>query len=410
MLRFDEATFYDDGEFFVGKVEFAGAFISLKGQPLPKESEVLSPLIVPGFVDVHTHLREPGFFYKESIASGTLAAASAGYTAIFTMPNLNPVPDSLETLRKQTDIINKDAKISVYPYGAITVGQKGEQLADMQSIAGGVIAFSDDGKGVQRDELMLDAMRLAKKLGKKIVAHCEDVSLIKKGGCIHDGKYAAKHGYVGISSESEWKQLKRDLELVRQSGCEYHICHVSTVESVELIRAAKKEGLRVTAETAPHYLVLTDDDLQNDGRFKMNPPLRAEKDRTALIQGLVDGTIDIIATDHAPHSAEEKSAGLKGSAFGVSGLEVAFPVLYTTLVKSGKLSLARLIEAMSINPRRIFGLESVPNGYAVLNLDEEWTICGEDFLSKGKATPFEGMKVKGRNQMTIINGEIIWKR
>ena len=364
-------------------------------------------VLLPGFADVHVHLREPGFSYKETIATGTRAAARGGYTAVCAMPNLNPVPDSLETLRPQLEAIERDAVISVYPYGAITVGEKGEQLADLAAMAPYVIGFSDDGKGVQSDERMRVAMEEAKALGKLIVAHCEDNSLLHRG-YIHDGTYAAAHGHRGICSESEWRQVERDLELVAKTGCGYHVCHVSTKESVALIRQAKQDGLDVSCETGPHYLVMDENDLQEDGRFKMNPPLRGAEDREALLEGLLDGTVDMIATDHAPHSAEEKSKGLENSAFGIVGLETAFPVLYTRLVKPGILSLETLADRMALAPRRRFGIP-LDNDWCLWDLTESYTIDPKDFLSQGKATPFTGWTVTGKCLATIHNGSLVYR-
>ena len=368
--------------------------------------------ILPGFADVHVHLREPGFSYKETIKTGTLASAHGGYTAVCSMPNLNPVPDSTESLQKQLDIIEKDAAITVYPYGSITVGQMGEELSDMDGMSENVIAFSDDGRGVQSDELMEKAMLKAKVLGKMIVAHCEVNSLLK-GGYIHDGEYAKAHGHRGICSESEWQQIARDIELVEKTGCAYHVCHISTKESVEIIRQAKKRGVDITCETGPHYLVLSDKDLQEDGRFKMNPPLRSEEDRLALIEGIKDGTIDMIATDHAPHSAEEKGRGLEKSAMGIVGIETAFPVLYTELVLKGVISLEKLVELLSINPKKRFGIKGGTDvgqqaDFCVVDLESEYEIRSEDFYSMGKATPFEGKKVKGKILHTYVNGEKIF--
>ncbi len=362
-------------------------------------------VILPGFCDVHVHFREPGFSYKETIESGSAAAARGGYTAVLTMPNLNPVPDSAEHLKEQTDLIDSSALINVYPYGAITVGQMGEQLSDMENMER-AIAFSDDGRGVQSDDMMRAAMLKAKSLGKMIVAHCEDNSLLR-GGYIHDGDYAKAHGHRGICSESEWGPIQRDLELAKETGCAYHVCHISTAESVELIRRAKAEGVNVTCETAPHYLVMDDSYLEEDGRFKMNPPLRSKSDREALLQGLVDGTIDMIATDHAPHSNEEKSKGLEKSAFGVVGLETAFPIMYTELVKTGVISMERLCELMVINPRLRF---NVPLGtdFTVWDLEKCYTICPEDFLSKGKATPFENWEVYGKCVLTVCGGKPVY--
>ena len=364
-------------------------------------------VIFPGFCDVHVHFREPGFSYKETIATGSRAAARGGYTAVCTMPNLNPVPDSAEHLRLQQDIIETDACIHVYPYGAITVGEKGEALADLEGMAPGVAGFSDDGRGVQSDEMMEQAMRRAKALGKPIVAHCEVNSLLR-GGYIHDGAYAKRHGHRGICSESEWGQIARDLELVKKTGCAYHVCHVSARESVALIRKAKADGLDVTCETGPHYLTMDDSDLQEDGRFKMNPPLRGKEDREALVQGILDGTIDMIATDHAPHSAEEKSRGLEKSAFGVVGLETAFPVLYTYLVKPGIVTLDRLVELLCVNPRKRFGL-SLGEDYSVWDLNAEYTIDPAQFLSKGRATPFAGWNVNGKCMATVCGGKVVYR-
>lgn len=368
--------------------------------------------IFPGFADVHVHLREPGFSYKETIKTGTLASAHGGYTAVCSMPNLNPVPDSIENLKQQLDIIEKDACIHVYPYGSITARQKGEKLSDMEGMAKDIIAFSDDGRGVQSDEMMREAMLKAKSLGKMIVAHCE-VNDLLKGGYIHDGEYAKEHGHRGICSESEWKQIERDLKLVEETGCSYHVCHISTKESVEIIRQAKAKGLDVTCETGPHYLILDDSDLQEHGRFKMNPPLRGKEDRLALIEGIKDGTIDMIATDHAPHSAEEKGRGLENSLMGVVGIETAFPLMYTYFVETGIITLEKLIELMSINPRKRFGIgggtdEGQSADFTVVNLDEEYEINPGDFYSMGRATPFEGFRVKGRIVHTYIGGKEIF--
>ena len=370
--------------------------------------------VFPGFSDVHVHLREPGFLTKETIKSGTAAAARGGYTNVCSMPNLNPCPDTLEHLRVQLDAIEKDAVINVIPYGTITMGEKGDVLAAMEETAPYVAAFSDDGKGVQTDEMMREAMIRAKKLGKLIAAHCEDNSLLF-GGYIHDGEYARLHGHRGICSESEWGQVKRDLELVRKTGVSYHVCHISTKETVELIRNAKKEGLDVTCETGPHYLTMTDMDLQEDGRFKMNPPIRSAEDRDALLEGLLDGTIDMIATDHAPHTAEEKGRGLEKSLMGVVGIETAFPVVYTDLVKTGKAPLSVIIERMAESPAKRFGLEGGKievGGKAnlcVFDLENEYIINSKEFLSMGKATPFEGKKVFGRAKLTIIGGKKVWQ-
>ena len=362
--------------------------------------------VFPGFCDVHVHFREPGFSYKETMVSGSRASARGGYTAVCTMPNLNPVPDSVENVSQQLKLIEEGACIHVYPYGAITVGEKGESLADLEGMAPHVIGFSDDGRGVQSDEMMRQAMIRAKKLGKMIVAHCE-VNELLRGGYIHDGEYAKAHGHRGICSESEWAQIARDLELVRETGCKYHVCHISTKESVEIIRKAKAEGLDVTCETGPHYLVMDDSMLQEDGRFKMNPPLRSCEDRDALVQGILDGTIDCIATDHAPHSAEEKAKGLEKSAFGVVGIETAFPICYTYLVKTGIISLEKLIDCLSTNPRKRFGLPNKTD-FTVWDLDAVDVVDPADFLSMGKATPFAGWQIQGKCIATVCDGKIVY--
>ena len=369
-------------------------------------------LILPGLVDVHVHLRVPGYFYKEDMHSGTLAAAHGGYTDICAMPNLNPVPDSVQHLDEELSLIKSDAMVRVHPYGAVTVGEMGERLSDMDGMNGNVVAFSDDGRGVQSDDMMKAAMIKAKSLDKIIAAHCE-VNELLHGGYIHDGEYAKSNGHNGICSASEYEQIARDIELARQTGCKYHVCHISTKESVELIRKAKADGVDITCETGPHYLILCDNDLQEDGRFKMNPPLRSKEDRQALIEGVKDGTIDMIATDHAPHSAEEKSKGLQGSAFGIVGLETAFSLMYTHLVKTGIISLEKLAEIMHTNPSKRFNIGGeleVGNlaDLCVFKLDEEYTVNSAEFLSKGKATPFEGEKVYGECIMTMVNGRTVW--
>ncbi len=369
--------------------------------------------ILPGFIDVHVHLREPGFLYKENIASGTMAAARGGYTHVFAMPNLKPVPDSLENINIQLAAIKKTANVHVTPYASITKGQLGEELADMEDLAAVSGGFSDDGRGVQSAEMMAKAMKKAKALGKIIVAHCEDNSLLN-GGYIHDGEYAKAHNHKGICSASEWKPIERDLKMNEGIGCAYHVCHVSAKESVEVIRCAKAKGVDVTCETGPHYLVLNDNDLQENGRFKMNPPIRGEEDRLALIEGIKDGTVDMIATDHAPHSAEEKSKGLSGSMMGVVGLETAFPVLYTELVKKGVITLEKLVELMHTNPKKRFGVgDALAVGekacFTVFDLEKEYEINPAEFLSMGKSTPFEGRRVFGRCLMTAVDGKIIWE-
>ena len=357
--------------------------------------------ILPGFADVHVHLREPGFLYKETIATGTAAAAAGGFTDIFSMPNLDPCPDSREHLEVQLDAIRKDGIVNVYPYGAITVNEAGEQMADLEGIADDVIAFTDDGRGVASEEMMLEAMERAHALGRIIVAHCED------------------ENYPKASSETEWKQLERDIELVRRTGCSYHVCHISTKESVELVKKARSEGLDVTCETAPHYLTISSDEIEDSGRFKMNPPIKSAEDRQALLDAVRDGTIDMLATDHAPHSAEEKSKGFAGSAFGIVGMETAFPVVYTHLVEKGIIGIDGLMRLMYENPRRRFGLDVRSLGeelaseaptFTLWNLDEEYSIDPAEFLSMGKSTPFEGWKVKGRCMMTVLDGKKVWER
>ena len=381
---------------------FAGEVIDCSGK-----------YIFPGFVDVHVHFREPGFSYKETIKSGSMAAAKGGYTSVCTMPNLNPCPDSSENLKLQLDLIEKDAVINVYPFGTITKGEKGEELADMDEISNDVIGFSDDGRGVQSDDMMLSAMIKAKELGKIISAHCE-VNDLLFGGYIHDGEYAKANGHKGICSESEWKQIVRDIELCKKTGVKYHVCHISAKESVDIIRKAKADGVDITCETGPHYLVMNDMMLKDEGRFKMNPPIRSEEDRLALLDGILDGTVDMIATDHAPHSAEEKSKGLAKSNMGITGLETSFPIMYTKLVENNIISLEKLVELMSIAPASRFGIESgITAGkkaaLCVFDLDEEYIINSDGFVSMGKATPFEGEKVKGKCLMTICNGQIVYK-
>ncbi len=395
------ARVYENGCFTIRDFSFSAAQNGKDVAPLD------SLFVIPGLADVHVHFREPGFSYKETMASGSRAAARGGYTAVCTMPNLKPVPDSRENLNVQLEAIRKDACITVRPYGAITVGEMGETLSDMEALAPDVCAFSDDGRGIQDEEMMRSAMIKAKALGKMIVAHCEDNSLLR-GGYIHDGAYAAAHGHRGICSESEWRPIERDLKLVRETGCSYHVCHISTKESVELIRRAKAEGLDVSCETAPHYLILNDSMLQEDGRFKMNPPIRSREDQQALLEGIMDGTIEMIATDHAPHSAEEKGKGLEKSLMGVVGIETAFPLLYTHLVRTGAISLEKLVELMSVNPRRRFHLEEENPGFTVFDLEKEYIIDPAEFLSMGRSTPFTGEYVFGRCKMTVSGGKVAY--
>ena len=414
MLVFENAVYYNAEGFRKGTLTVSDGKVFLSPAVSVTEDEIDGKVILPGLADAHVHLREPGFFYKESIATGSESGARAGYTALFAMPNLDPVPDSLPHLREEQDAISRTAKTGVYPYAALTVGERGEELSAIEELAPHVIGFSDDGRGVQSEALMREAMLRVKACGKVIAAHCE-VNDLLRGGYIHDGAYARTHGHKGICSESEWKMVERDVTLAEETGVSYHVCHVSAKESVEIIRRAKARGVDVTCETAPHYLLLTEDDLEEDGRFKMNPPIRTAEDRAALVEGLADGTVDMVATDHAPHSDEEKSRGLAGSLMGVIGLEFAFPVLYTGLVATGRISLHRLVEAMSTAPLARFGLpggdirDGAPADLAVFDLSREWTVRGRDSASKGSSTPFEGMKVRSKNTMTILNGEIIWK-
>lgn len=411
------AMIFTNGKFTKSDLEITNDIITnissdIESKDFDAVYDLNNMYLLPGLIDVHTHLREPGFIYKETILTGSMAGAKGGYTSICAMPNLNPTPDSLENLKPELEAIKKDAKIHVYPYGTITVGEKGDQLANLKELADYVIAFSDDGHGVQSEEMMLEAMKQAKELDKMIVAHCEENSLLN-GGYIHDGEYAKKHGHKGICSESEWVPIKRDIELARKTGCHYHVCHISTKESVQLIRKAKQEGVNITCETGPHYLTLNDMQLQEDGRFKMNPPIRSEEDRLALIEGIKDGTIDMIITDHAPHSKEEKSKGLAGSSMGVVGLEVAFPVLYTNLVKKRIITMEKLLELMNTNPRKIFkiGTEIKIGEKAdltVYDLNENYNIDSSKFVSMGKATPFDGDNVYGKCKMTICDGNIVF--
>lgn len=414
---FKNATVYENDGFVRRDIAVVNGIIVSVSDSLDSSDvtvvDMTDKYIFPGFADVHVHLRQPGFLYKETVSTGTLAAAHGGYTTVCSMPNLSPAPDSVENLNVQLDAIKKDALIEVLPYGTITVGEKGQTLSDMEGMAENVCGYSDDGKGVQSEEMMLLAMKKAKKLGKILAAHCEDESLLNKG-YIHDGEYAHQHGHRGICSESEWGPIKRDIPLVEKSGVAYHVCHVSTKESVEIIKEAKSRGVNITCETGPHYLVLSDKDLREEGRFKMNPPLRSESDRLALIDGIKEGIIDMIATDHAPHSEEEKSKGLEGSAMGVVGLETAFPVLYTKLVKAGIISLEKLIRLMSVNPKKRFGIAGGINegdraDLTVFDLNSKYNVDPDSFLTKGRSTPFAGMEVYGKCILTMYGGKIVWQ-
>ena len=413
---YTNAQIYRDGAFSEGVLAVENGVVIAPTTPAAEDRvvDLAGRKVVPGLIDVHVHLREPGFGYKETIATGTAAAAHGGYTTVCSMPNLNPAPDTAATLGEQLALIERDAVVRVVPYGCITMGQRGggEQAA-MAEMADKVVGFSDDGRGVQCDDDMLRAMQEAARLGKPIVAHCE-VNELLKGGYIHDGAYCRANGHRGISSESEWAQVKRDIELVEKTGCQYHVCHISTKESVELVRQAKTKGLPVSCETAPHYLVLCDEDLQDEGRWKMNPPIRSSEDRAALVAGLQDGTIEVIATDHAPHSAQEKSRGLEKSAMGIVGLECAFGVLYTHLVEKGVVSLEQLIDCMATNPGRLFGLGGrlqvgAAADFTVLDLDTTYLVDPEQFLSKGKATPFAGWSLRGRAAMTVVDGKVVYQ-
>ncbi len=410
------AMVYEDNSFKKKNVFIDNGIVSDISEKVADNDRVLfdfeNSYIFPGFIDVHVHLREPGFSYKETVKTGTMSASAGGYTAVCSMPNLSPVPDSRENLEIQLDAIKKDAVISVYPYGAITKGEMGDELSHMEDIAPDVIGFSDDGRGVQSPEMMKSAMVKAKSINKMIVAHCEENSLLN-GGYIHDGEYAQANNHKGICSESEWKPIKRDIALLKETKASYHVCHISTKESVDLIRQAKKDGVDITCETGPHYLTLCDMDLKDEGRFKMNPPLRSKEDKEALIKGILDGTIDMIATDHAPHSNEEKSKGLKGSAMGVVGLETAFPVMYTEFVRTNKMTLESLIRLMSINPSQRFGIKTgikvgdVAN-LTVFDLEKKYKVDPDKFVTMGRATPFEGKEVYGKCLLTVANGKIVY--
>ena len=393
-----------------GRISERGEHIEAKAEDRIIDAEGL--VVAPAFVDVHVHLREPGYGYKERIATGTMAAARGGYTTVCSMPNLNPVPDSVENLKAQQEIIDRDAKIEVLPYAAITIGRKGEELVDMASFVGKVCAFSDDGSGVQVDGMMERAMTEAVKHDQLIAAHCEVEELLK-GGYIHDGEYAKAHGHKGICSESEWEQVKRDIEIAERLGCRYHVCHISTKETVQLVREAKARGVKVTCETGPHYLIFTDMDLEEDARWKMNPPLRSAEDRAALVEGIKDGTIDMIATDHAPHSVEEKSRGLKDSAMGIVGLETAFAALNTHLVRKGVITMERLVELMSLNPRKVFRIAGGLNegdraDVVLLDTEKEWRVDSAKFYSMGRISMFDGREMTGDVVMTLHRGEIVY--
>ena len=407
-----------DGRFVLSDVEVQGGIVSRVEPAVVPNSGVpvfnYSGIVVPGLVDVHVHLREPGFSFKETMETGTAAAARGGYTAVCAMPNLNPVPDSAEHLAVELEAIRRGAKVRVYPYGSLTVGERGLEMADISAMADAAVAYSDDGRGVQDEDMMRECMRAVAATGKLLAAHCEVDSLLK-GGYIHDGAYARAHGHRGICSESEWREVERDIRLAEETGCAFHVCHVSTKESVRLVREARARGVNVTAETAPHYLLLTEEDLQEDGRFKMNPPLRERADRDALIEGLLDGTIGMIATDHAPHTPEEKSRGLEKSPMGVAGLECAFPVLFTGLVEKGVVTLEKLVELMSSAPAKRFGIPGgeievgKPANLAVFDIDTEYTIDSSEFASMGRATPFEGWRVRGKCLMTVCAGRTVWR-
>lgn len=417
-LLLKNGTVYVDGQFKKADMLIKDGIVAEIGEKISMDScpvaDADNLFILPGFADVHVHLREPGFSYKETIASGSRAAARGGFTLVCSMPNLNPVPDSVENLKREQDIIDSDAVIKVMPYASITKGEKGQELVDFGRLADKCFAFSDDGKGVQSADMMRRAMEKAKAAGKAIVAHCEDESLLC-GGYIHDGEYARLHGHKGISSASEYRQVARDVELVRATGVQYHVCHISTKETVDIVRKAKAEGLPVSCETGPHYLAFCDMDLQDEGRFKMNPPIRSAADRDALIQGIKDGTIEVIATDHAPHSRREKTKGLAGSSMGVVGLETSFAAVNTYMVQAGHISLEKLVEIMSINPRKIFGLDrGIKIGqkadFTVVDTQKQWVVDPADFVSAGKFTPFEGVKLTGDVLLTAYDGELVYNK
>ncbi len=406
-VLFRNAAIYDEGVMKRADMLLSDASLSVFDGNITEGISIFENVaILPGFCDVHVHFREPGFSYKETVESGSMAAARGGYTAVCTMPNLNPSPDTRERLKPQLDRIKEGASIAVFPFGTITKGEAGIEPSDMEDIAPDVIGFSDDGRGVQSEEMMLSAMKRAKALGKPISAHCEDNSLLL-GGYIHDGEYAKAHGHRGICSESEYGPIARDIELAREVGVDYHVCHISTKESVEIIRRAKAEGVNITCETGPHYLLLDDSRLEEDARFKMNPPLRSPEDREEMVRGLLDGTVDMIATDHAPHSDEEKAKGLEKSAMGVVGLETAFPLMYTHFVKTGKMTLERLVELMSKNPRARFNIDS-DVGFTVFDLSDSYEIDPDEFLTKGRSTPFRGERVFGRCLMTVYGGKAVY--
>lgn len=417
-LLLKNGTVYVDGQFKKADMLIKDGIVAEIGEKISMDScpvaDADNLFILPGFADVHVHLREPGFSYKETIASGSRAAARGGFTLVCSMPNLNPVPDSVENLKREQDIIDSDAVIKVMPYASITKGEKGQELVDFGRLADKCFAFSDDGKGVQNADMMRRAMEKAKAAGKAIVAHCEDESLLC-GGYIHDGEYARLHGHKGISSASEYRQVARDVELVRATGVQYHVCHISTKETVDIVRKAKAEGLSVSCETGPHYLAFCDMDLQDEGRFKMNPPIRSAADRDALIKGIKDGTIEVIATDHAPHSRREKTKGLAGSSMGVVGLETSFAAVNTYMVQAGHISLEKLVEIMSINPRKIFGLDrGIKIGqkadFTVVDTQKQWVVDPADFVSAGKFTPFEGVKLTGDVLLTAYDGELVYNK
>lgn len=417
-LLLKNGTVYVDGQFKKADMLIKDGIVAEIGEKISMDScpvaDADNLFILPGFADVHVHLREPGFSYKETISSGSQAAARGGFTLVCSMPNLNPVPDSVENLKREQDIIDSEAVIKVMPYASITKGEKGQELVEFGRLADKCFAFSDDGKGVQNADMMRRAMEKAKAVGKAIVAHCEDESLLC-GGYIHDGEYARLHGHKGISSASEYRQVARDVELVRATGVQYHVCHISTKETVDIVRKAKAEGLSVSCETGPHYLAFCDMDLQDEGRFKMNPPIRSAADRDALIQGIKDGTIEVIATDHAPHSRREKTKGLAGSSMGVVGLETSFAAVNTYMVQAGHIGLEKLVEIMSINPRKIFGLDrGIKIGqkadFTVVDTQKQWVVDPAEFVSAGKFTPFEGVKLTGDVLLTVYDGELVYNK
>lgn len=393
-----------------GKIAAIGEMLTADAETEVFDAE--GCIVTYGLADVHVHLREPGYSAKETITTGTRASARGGVTTVCSMPNLQPAPDAPETIAVEQQMIDEQAVIEVLPFATISSHRAGRELADIEALRPLSVGYSDDGNGIQTEPLMREAMKRISAVDGIIAAHCEDDSLLH-AGYIHDGEYARTHNHKGICSESEWGPIKRDVKLAEEENCRYHVCHISTKESVEIIREAKHKCAHISCETAPHYLVLCDADLKEEGRFKMNPPLRAAEDKAALIEGIKDGTIEVIATDHAPHTAEEKSRGLKGSMMGIVGIETSFAICYTHLVRKGVITIEKLIQLMSENPRRIFRLGGAMQvgeraDIAVFDVTKPYIIDTAEFLSMGKATPFEGEEVYGRCMLTLFGGEKVW--